>query len=123
MDLLLRPPERDDLEAASELCLRSKAYWGYDAAFMAACREELTITPEDVDRDPHILAVDAKGIAGIAQVSFENGECYLEKCFVDTDRIGQGVGRVLYEWAVQSARTLGASEMIIEGRSWCRTLL
>ena len=40
--------------------------------------------------------------------------CYLEKLFVDTDRIGRGVGRVLFSWALDAARGLGAHELIIE---------
>ena len=37
-----RAAEAGDL---TELALRAKASWGYDAAFMAACRDELTMTP------------------------------------------------------------------------------
>jgi hypothetical protein len=35
-----RPDEAGEL---TELALRSKAHWGYDEAFMASCREELTV--------------------------------------------------------------------------------
>ena len=45
MSSSLRPARIEDLEALSALCLRSKAHWGYDAAFMAAWGQELTLTP------------------------------------------------------------------------------
>ena len=36
----------DEAAALSGLALRSKGYWGYDAAFLDACRAELTLTPD-----------------------------------------------------------------------------
>ena len=46
---LFDPPIRsarpEEAETLSALALRSKAYWGYPADFMEACREELTLTP------------------------------------------------------------------------------
>ena len=34
----------DEADCLTALCMRSKAHWGYDAAFMHACREELRMT-------------------------------------------------------------------------------
>lgn len=115
MSLTLRQPNSSDLEAASQLCLRSKGYWGYDDAFLAMCEEELTLTETDLAQDRIVVAEDQNGMAGVAQVSLDESGCYLEKLFVDTDRIGQGVGRVLYDWAFNTARDLGAHELILEG--------
>ena len=42
---MIRPARSGEAKALSDLALRSKAHWGYDAAFMAACRAELTVTP------------------------------------------------------------------------------
>jgi hypothetical protein len=41
-------------EAASlsALALRSKALWGYDAAFIEACRASLTVDPEAIATYP-----------------------------------------------------------------------
>ena len=41
-----------DAPALTLLALRSKAVWGYDAAFIAACRDELTLTADDLERHP-----------------------------------------------------------------------
>ena len=43
MPLTIRTPRPDELSSLSDLCFRSKAVWGYDAAFMEACRGELTL--------------------------------------------------------------------------------
>ncbi|WP_108811280.1 GNAT family N-acetyltransferase [Sphingorhabdus sp. Alg231-15] len=114
MTLILRSLGSTELSAASELCLRSKAYWGYDEAFMASCREELTLTEADLTDDKVIAAEDRSGLAGIAQVSNGPTGCYLEKLFIDTDRIGQGIGKQLYDWSLATARDLGAKILIVE---------
>ena len=110
----LRPILENELTLASQLCLRSKGYWGYDDAFLEACKRELTLTEEDMKRDPIIVAEDERGMAGVAHVFFDESGCYLDKLFVDTDRIGQGIGQVLFKWSVSTARDLGAKELIIE---------
>lgn len=110
----LRSPERHELSAASALCLRSKAHWGYDAAFMARCAPELTLTDVDLTRDEVVVALADGELAGVAQVSSGDEGCFLEKLFVDPARMGRGVGRRLFEWAVDAAVARGAREMIVE---------
>lgn len=112
--LILRTPKETDLAEMSALCLRSKAHWGYDAAFMTACVPELTLMPEDLRSDTLAVAEDESGLAGVAQVSFSAEGCWLEKLFVEPKRMGEGVGRLLFNWSVETARHLGAAEMIVE---------
>jgi hypothetical protein len=47
--LHLRAGRKDEARWLSELALRSKGHWGYDQAFLDACRAELTLTPQDVE--------------------------------------------------------------------------
>jgi GNAT superfamily N-acetyltransferase len=111
---ILRPPRSDELPLLSELCLRSKASWGYDAAFMAACRAELMLCPEEL-RTTHLqLAEETAGPLGLAQVAIEEGRADLLKLFVEPARQKGGIGRLLMAWALATARALGASEMVIE---------
>ncbi|MEM9501033.1 MAG: GNAT family N-acetyltransferase [Pseudomonadota bacterium] len=112
-DTILRPPRTAELPAASALCMRSKAYWGYDAAFMNACRDELTLTERDLIESDVILAVHKRAIAGVAQVSFEGGEAELDKLFIEPDLIGHGIGRILIDWANQQAKENEASYLSV----------
>lgn len=114
MSLVLRPARADERSQLSALCLRSKAHWGYDAAFMAACVDELTLSQAEFDRDPIVVGEDARGLAGMAQISQDETGCFLDKMFIEPDRIGQGYGQKLFEWATQTARKLGAAEMMID---------
>lgn len=110
----LRPARPEELDTLSALCLRSKAHWGYDAAFMAACVQELTLTPLDLEQDAVIVLEDEHGVAGVAQVSLDADGCFLDKLFVEPSHMGLGYGKQLYLWALDTARSLGARELVIE---------
>lgn len=48
-----------DAAELTALAMRSKAYWGYDLAFMEACRKELAVPREAFERE--IIRVAAAG--------------------------------------------------------------
>ena len=58
---MIRLAQRADLPALTALCLASKAHWGYDAAFMAAVADELTMT--EAQLGPGLALWDAGGTA------------------------------------------------------------
>ncbi|WP_238364376.1 GNAT family N-acetyltransferase [Mesobacterium pallidum] len=109
-----RAPKPEELPAASALCRASKASWGYDAAFMDACREALTLHPEDLDTDPTLAAFDGDRMVGLVQVAGDGDSVWLEKLFVAPDRMGRGIGRRLFHWALLAATRLGAGPLIVD---------
>jgi len=112
--IMLRPPSESELAMLSDLALRSKAVWSYDAAFMAACVEELTLTPRDLG-DSHLqLAEDGEGIVGFVQVEIDGDLADLSKLFIEPARLRTGTGRRLFDWATETARARGALRMTIE---------
>lgn len=106
-----REAELDDLTA---LCIRSKAYWGYDAAFMAACREEMTLRPSDLVDARLGVAVKDGTAGGMAQVGLEGEIADLDRLYVDPAFMGKGLGRALFRWAIEQAGLQGARAMTIE---------
>jgi GNAT superfamily N-acetyltransferase len=112
--MTLRPARIDELEILSALCLRSKAVWGYDRAFIDACRTELTLAPADLLMS-EIQVVERDGsVVGVAQISLRDGLAQLEKLFVEPEAMRTGAGRALLNWARDTARKAGASALIIE---------
>jgi GNAT superfamily N-acetyltransferase len=110
----LRGVRPDELPILSELCLRSKAVWGYDDAFMTACRTELTLRPDEL-RSTHLQVAERDtGVVGLAQVKVTGPDADLLKLFVDPAELRSGVGGLLFEWATAMARNLGAARMTIE---------
>ncbi len=110
----LRPARRTELAELSALCLRSKAHWGYDAEFMAACRAELTLSAKDLDASLLQVAEQGGLAIGVAQLGLQGNKAELDKLFVEPGHIGSGIGRALFAWAAQAARDAGAGEMVIE---------
>ncbi len=110
----LRDALQDELSTLNELCLRSKAVWGYDDAFMTACRAELTLRPDEL-QSTHIQVAERDFIVvGFAQVKLSGTEADLLKLFVEPALLRSGVGRLLFNWATDMARRLGAVRMTIE---------
>jgi GNAT superfamily N-acetyltransferase len=112
--IVLRDALLTELSSVSELCLRSKAVWGYDDAFMAACRDELTLHPDELRTTYIQLAERDAVIVGLAQLRVIDRDADLMKLFVEPAQLGSGVGRRLFEWATTRARDLGAVRMMIE---------
>ena len=118
-----RPEEADEL---GELAFRSKAYWGYDAAFMEDCREELKIPADQVGARRTYVAVSrdtaadpaAPGerrprILGLGTIEGEPPAGELGMLFVDPPAIGRGVGSALFAYLTALAGDLGFHRLTI----------
>jgi GNAT superfamily N-acetyltransferase len=114
MQPVIRAPNVEELPALSELCMRSKAVWGYDAAFMAACLKELTFVPGELVSSRIAVAARRECVLGVAQVRMVGCDADLQKLFVEPAALRSGVGKALFDWATDAAREMGASRMIIE---------
>ena len=111
---VIRPPRMTELDALSALKIRSKAYWGYHAAFMQACKEELTLTPEHLAGTAAAVAVLDETLAGVAQVGPRGRDADLLGLFVDPPFIGTGLGKILFDWCLTAARGMSQTRLLIE---------
>jgi GNAT superfamily N-acetyltransferase len=112
--LHLRAGRKDEARLLTELALRSKGHWGYDQAFLDACRAELTLTPQDVEVQRVTVAERDGHLVGFYALAGQPPEGTLEDLFVEPDHIGTGVGRTLWEHAIDMARTLGFQRVTLE---------
>ena len=110
----LRTALRHELPDLSALCLRSKAVWGYDDAFLAACRTELTLHPDELQTTSLQVAERDAAVVGMVQVKVDGADADLLKLFVEPTLLGAGIGRLLLGWATTTASDLGAVRMMIE---------
>jgi GNAT superfamily N-acetyltransferase len=110
----LRAARRDEARLLSDLALRSKGYWGYDRAFLDACRAELTITPEEVESQWITVAERDGQVVGFYALAGKPPRGTLEDLFVAPDCIGTGVGRALWEHAIAVARKLEFERITLE---------
>jgi GNAT superfamily N-acetyltransferase len=112
--LTIRRARPDEAAALSELAVRSKGHWGYDAAFLDACRDDLNLSPADIATSEVHLAAGSDGPVGFYSLDVAGRTALLDDLFVDPAAIGRGVGRRLWRHAVARARELGCAEVVIQ---------
>ncbi|MGH6961667.1 MAG: GNAT family N-acetyltransferase [Dongiaceae bacterium] len=111
--LRIRPARADEAEALTDLSLRSKTFWGYDASFLARCRAVMTVKARSIETYPHYVAELDGRIAGFYGFEAEAEGVGLDYLFVESDLVGRGVGRALWRHAVETARGLGHPALIV----------
>ncbi|MFJ1543803.1 GNAT family N-acetyltransferase [Streptomyces sp. NPDC088246] len=110
----VRPARRSEAGMLTELALESKGHWGYDEAFLAACREELTMHPADIDRRRTTVAEEGGRVLGFTTLDGTPPEGALGMMFVAPDALGRGIGRLLFEHTTTEARRLGFARLTID---------
>ena len=118
MTIRIRTARKDEARALTELSRRSKAYWGYDNAFLEACADELYIGPAALDdmNQTWRVATEADSIAGVYGLAPVNAETVeLAALFVEPGAIGKGIGRRLVDDALHRAQADGFQRMLIQG--------
>ena len=107
----IRPARIDEASVLSELCIRSKAVWGYDEDFMGLVRLAFKGMQDQVATGNVWVAIGADGEV-VGMVALGPGErsdtLDLDKLFVEPRRIRTGVGRALLTRAIIEARLRGA---------------
>jgi len=112
--IALRDAVANEAEALSQLAMRSKAHWGYDEAFLEACRDELTITPAMIAAREVRVAERGTVLQGLHRLSVAADDACIELLYVDPAAIGSGVGRRLWDDLVLRAIAVRATRLLIE---------
>ena len=108
----IRHARPSEAAVLSKLALRSKGHWGYDADFLAACRDNLTLSPDDIATSAVYVHHDGDAVLGYYRLLLQDdGVAGLDALFVEPAAMGQGVGKRLWRHAVATATALGCTEI------------
>lgn len=110
----LRRARPDEASALTELAMAAKGHWGYDTAFMAAVRAELTFCPDDIARRRAVVAESSGSVVGFYTVDGEPPVGELGNMWVRPSEIGTGLGRVLWQDAMATAAAAGLAYLEID---------
>jgi len=110
----LRAARPDEAGLLSELAVRAKGYWGYDAEFLRDCAVQLAVQPDEVAARRVTVAERDGVVLGFYALEGEPPTGVLDLMFVDPDHIRNGVGRRLWDHVVSTARDAGLSEFTID---------
>ena len=110
--MTIRRARRDEAPALTALAHRAKAHWGYPAEWMAAWREELTITPDYIRAHDVWVAERDERIAGMCALERGETSWRLEHLWVEPASMGRGIGRALVNTVLDHAA--GVAPMDVE---------
>jgi N-acetylglutamate synthase-like GNAT family acetyltransferase len=110
----IRRAETADAAALTALARTSKAAWGYDAAFMAACRAELTVGARDIRRDLVYLIERDGQVVGFYRLRVQGTLGEVAMMFVAPDVLGAGIGRRLWAHLEEVARQADVTRLEVD---------
>ncbi len=114
---IIRAARVEESQQLSELAIRSKAHWNYSDQFIKDCVDELTYTPEHISNSERwfFVACSIRKLKAFYQlVKIKPDVLELDALFVEPQFVGQGVGKLLFEHAVQLATDMGYSSIKVQ---------
>ncbi len=112
MQILRAQPS--DASTLSAIAREAKAHWGYPRAWLDQWRDLLTITPELVAEQETFVAVVDRRLAAFYALEERDRGLFLEHLWVLPEHMRRGLGRKLFQHALERARSLGAARLTIE---------
>ncbi|MFO1039873.1 MAG: GNAT family N-acetyltransferase [Geminicoccaceae bacterium] len=99
MSLTIRRARTGEGPALSALCVRSKAVWGYDEAFLAYTVDPLMVHEPAIATGHVLVAAEGQRLIGVAELGMRRFSSVggLDKLFVAPDRLRRGVGTALFQ--------------------------
>ena len=111
-ELTFRRARPSEATAVRELIVRSMGHWDRPPAYLDEARSLMSLSGEDIERDEAWVLDDGAQIVGFLRVSVSGADAEIEELHLEPAWIGRGLGRRLFERAVEAARTLGADRLV-----------
>lgn len=108
-----RHAKTEDATYLTGIAFAGKAYWGYPPEWLELWRHDLVVTPHYIRTEPVSVAECDESIVGFTGLSTGDQGRQIEHLWLQTDSIGCGVGRRLFEEAVHLAREERVTELFV----------
>lgn len=112
MQIVRAKPE--DAGVLTEIAHAAKRHWGYPERWIESWRDTLTIRAEFIDAHLTYCAFEDGRAVGFYTLTNENDGLHLDHLWIEPRAMGSGIGRALFEHAVEQARRLGHRLLKIE---------
>ena len=111
----IRQARRDEGALLTGLAFRSKAFWGYDSAFLERAKSDLEFRSAKFEPDFHVYVIEASGDAAgfYSLIPLDSDSIELHDLFVDPRQIGKGFGTELWQHAVGLSKRLGFKRLVL----------
>ncbi|MDP9098527.1 MAG: GNAT family N-acetyltransferase [Verrucomicrobiota bacterium] len=102
MQIVRAKPE--DAEALTQIAHSAKRHWGYPERWMEAWREILTMRPGFIAANVAYCAMEEDNVVGFYVLTTESDGIHLDHLWIIPAAMRRGIGRALFEHAVNQAR-------------------
>lgn len=103
----IRPARVAETGVLTAIAHEAKRYWGYPEPWIAAWREALTVTGDDLHALTVLVAEVDGGLAGFIAIDLRPEPAVVEHLWVRPGYMGQGIGRSLFLAGAGEARSSG----------------
>lgn len=111
----ISPAKITDANTLAELTIRSKNHWDYGHAQIEQWRDELTITPDYIDKNSVFKLVKEEQILGFYAFAPESTEeVKLNFLFVEPEAIGKGYGKRLLTHFLNSLKGTNYKRVVLD---------
>jgi GNAT superfamily N-acetyltransferase len=112
MQIVRARPE--NAETLTEIAHAAKRHWGYPEQWIESWRDTLTIRPEFIASNVAYCAIEDAQPVGFYLLTSESDGLHLDHLWIVPPSMGRGIGRALFEHAVEEARKGGHRRLRIE---------
>jgi N-acetylglutamate synthase-like GNAT family acetyltransferase len=100
----------------TEIAHAAKAFWNYPEHWLLFWRErrDMTITASSVEDNPTFVASSSHELVGFYTLILQQDTAILENLFIKPDSSGKGIGKLLFQHAVEQAKQLGVRKLTLE---------
>ncbi len=109
----LRSARADEYDILTDIATKSEAYWGYDSDYMNKFRSIYNVSEEFINNNPTIIIEKDDDIVGFYGVINDSSEVSLEYFFIEPKYIGNGYGKLLWNYLIRDCKNIGIKEFSI----------
>ena len=106
-----KPQEAD---ALTEIAHVAKRHWGYPERWIQSWRDILTMRPEFIATNVTYCAVEDSRAVGFYLLTNQSDGLHLDHLWISPHAMGRGIGRALFEHALEQTKGLGHRTLKIE---------
>jgi len=103
-----------DARRLAEIAHAAKRHWGYPERWIESWKETLTISPELIGSNIAFRAMENAQLVGFYLLTTEIDGLHLDHLWVTPPAMGCGIGRALFQHAIEQTRALGQQTLRIE---------
>ena len=104
----------EDAPFLTEIAFAAKRHWGYPERWIESWREILTMRPEFIAANVACYAAEEEYVAGFYVLTTEEDGLHLDHLWIRPAAMRRGIGRALFEHAIEQARNSGFAAIKIE---------